>query len=189
MEKTTPRHSASSCRAVRNVAMMIAVVLFCVSTGLQAQVVYVANAESNDISVYGIGPTGLLTPIAPPVAVGLRPLSLVVDPTGEFVYVQGDGGVAVYRTGPTGALTFLNLIPNLLGPIGVNPAGRVLYVTGEAAMPPLPCPFSSIRTLSVGPAGTHDGHRLRRFHPAMLDLEVDGCRSRRQVCLRGSTRY
>ena len=154
MEKTTPGHSAGSCRAVCNVAMMIAVVLFCVSTGLQAQVVYVANAESNDISVYGIGPTGLLTPIAPPVAVGMRPLSLVVDPTGEFVYVQGDGGVAVYRTAPTGALTFLHLTPNLLGPIGVNPAGKVLYVTGEAAMPPLPCPFSSIRAFSVGPAGT-----------------------------------
>jgi DNA-binding beta-propeller fold protein YncE len=75
--------------------------------------VYVANANSNNISAYSIGPTGALTPIGVPVATGGTPGSVAVDPTGKFVYaanqtaigVVGSDNVSAYSIGAMGLLT------------------------------------------------------------------------------------
>ena len=62
--------------------------------------VYVANSDSDDVSMYTAdAATGALTEIAPAVSAGDSPRDLTVDPTGRFVYVaeSAGGGTTVVR--------------------------------------------------------------------------------------------
>jgi 6-phosphogluconolactonase (cycloisomerase 2 family) len=77
--------------------------------------------------------TGALTPIAgsPFPTDGYGPLSLMVHPTGQFVYVGNwDGSVSAYSIdGTTGALTPVAGSPFLTGmAVTVDPTGRFVYV-------------------------------------------------------------
>jgi 6-phosphogluconolactonase len=70
--------------------------------------VYVANAASNNVSAYSIGPNGALTPVAgSPFPAGSDPRSLAVDLLGRFVYVANGHqfNVSAYRIAESGALT------------------------------------------------------------------------------------
>jgi 6-phosphogluconolactonase len=55
---------------------------------------YVANLGSNDVYTYGISSGGALTQIGLPIASGVSPRSLTVDPSGGFVYVRNSDNTA-----------------------------------------------------------------------------------------------
>jgi 6-phosphogluconolactonase len=50
------------------------------------QYVYMANTDSNDVSIYAIGATGVLMPLGS-VRAGRYPLQVTVDPLSRFLYV------------------------------------------------------------------------------------------------------
>src|SRR5437867_2477793 len=102
------------------------------------QFVYVANANSSDVSGYTINPTtGALTatPGSPFPSGGVQPTSVAVDPTGKFAYVPNHGflssspaGISGYTIdATTGALTPIPGSPFPFGPfphsVAVDPTG------------------------------------------------------------------
>jgi 6-phosphogluconolactonase (cycloisomerase 2 family) len=74
---------------------------------------YVANQGSNDVSAYTISANGALTEIdqngsasGTTVPAGTGPHSVVVDPSGKFVYIANIGGtISAYDVTATGALS------------------------------------------------------------------------------------
>jgi len=74
---------------------------------------YVANDDSNSVSIYAInGTTGALTSIGT-IAAGLSPMSIAIDPSGKFAYVAnfGSDNVSMYSIdAATGALTLIGTI-------------------------------------------------------------------------------
>jgi DNA-binding beta-propeller fold protein YncE len=114
---------------------------------------YVANWGEGDtagsVSMYTINPTtGALTsigtigaPCAPPPSPGsCAPWSVVVDPSGKFVYVANEGGfaptsVSMYTIdGTTGALTSIGLIAagGRAISVTVDPSGKFAYVATDS---------------------------------------------------------
>jgi 6-phosphogluconolactonase len=102
---------------------------------------YVANEDSFNVSMYSVGPTGAVTPIAPGTIAAARggPTSVAVDPSGRFAYVTngGDGlagfsgSVSMYTIdAATGALASIGTIDAGLFPnaVAVDPSGRFAYV-------------------------------------------------------------
>ena len=100
---------------------------------LQAQFVYVANQSSLDtlsatVSAFSIAATGELTPIGPPVATGVGPRGLSVDPTEKFLYVANarDNTVSAFSIGAARELTPIGTTP-----VGPAPAtGRIIIQEG-----------------------------------------------------------
>ena len=99
---------------------------------------YVANAGSNNVSMYSIdATTGVLTSIGT-IPAGSSPASVAIDPSGKFAYVAnaGDfreaGNVSVYTIdATTGALASLGPpVAADVGPlsVAVDPLGRFAYV-------------------------------------------------------------
>src|SRR6516225_7083650 len=89
--------------------------------------VYVANANSNNVSGYTLNPTtGALTPISgSPFAAGSGPFSVAVDPTGKFAYVANEtsNNVSGYTINPTtGALTAIAGSPFVAGSVPASVA-------------------------------------------------------------------
>lgn len=73
------------------------------------------------VAQYSVATTGALTPLTPAsVAAGNAPLSLIVDPSGKFVYVANgnDGTISEFSIGEDGTLAALT-------PATVNPAGAL----------------------------------------------------------------
>jgi 6-phosphogluconolactonase len=99
---------------------------------------YVANGGSNNVSVYTIdSTTGALTPVGSPVAAGLVPASVAVDPSGKFAYVanQNSHNVSAYTiNSSTGALTPVGS-PVAAGffpvSVAVDPSGKFAYVAND----------------------------------------------------------
>ncbi len=96
---------------------------------------YVANAGSNNVSMYTIdGTTGALTSTGT-VAAGTRPVSVAVDPSGEFAYVAnaGSNNVSMYTIdGNTGALTSIGTIAGGGSSIAIHPSGKFAYVANRS---------------------------------------------------------
>ncbi len=107
----------------------------------QPQFVIVANAGSNDVSVYAINPnSGALTQVeGSPFATGPQPVTVAIDPKGKFAYVanqnypSGQGSVSVYSINPaSGVLAQVEGSPfgDAYGePYGaaVTPSGQFFY--------------------------------------------------------------
>lgn len=111
------------------------------------QYVYVANFTPNSnfgtISQYTIGTGGALTPMATPnVTTESNPTSVVVDPSGRYVYVanmaNGNGvassGISQYTIGVGGALT--PMTPSSVAAanptsVTVDPTGHYAYVASN----------------------------------------------------------
>ena len=95
---------------------------------------YVANADSNDVSVFTIDPaTGALSEVGTPVTAGLSPQSVTVDPSGRFAYVanRNSNNVSVFTIdSSTGALTPGTPVGAGNRPVSVtvDPSGRFAYV-------------------------------------------------------------
>ncbi len=109
---------------------------------------YVANSGSNNISAYTIKATnGHITAVSgspfPAGGAKTEPISVTVDPSGQFVYVAststvgGSGNIsASIINASTGALTAVTGSPfatgvNYPGSLAVDPSGRFAYVGNE----------------------------------------------------------
>ncbi len=97
---------------------------------------YVANGNSNDVSMYTINATtGALTAMAPgTIAAGRFPQAVAVDPSGRFAYVATleFDAVSMYTiNATTGALTSIGTTVTAGGSaqsVAVDPSGRFAYV-------------------------------------------------------------
>ena len=102
---------------------------------------YVANNQTNNVSQYTIGLDGSLTPMSPATVMsGMgypnAPSSVVVDPSGKYVYVGNNDGKSVsqYTIGTTGHLSPMSTATVSTGGVkawhmAINPSGTSLYVT------------------------------------------------------------
>jgi len=123
---------------------------------------YVANlsaATGSAVSQYTVGIGGELTAMNPPtVATGLGARFVIVDPSGQFVYVVGGGtGVWQYTIGAGGALTPMATPTVTTGGYGpfftaVDPTGRYVYVVNGGSG--LSSTFISQYTIGIGGALT-----------------------------------
>jgi|GEM_PF-1580057 len=112
-----------------------------VGTGSQATVprfAYVANNNSNTVSMYTVdGTTGELRHSGY-VVTGTNPNSVTVDPSGKFVYVANNGSsnVSVYTINQTtGALTAGTMVAAGTAPraVTIDPSGKFAYVANQAS--------------------------------------------------------
>lgn len=102
-----------------------------VSVSPSGKFAYVANQNSNNISIYNINPDGSLT-AGVPVSAGTWPISVNVEPTGKFAYVAnlGSNNISMYSINQTtGALT--EIAPPVSA--GTNPYSVVVDPTGKFA--------------------------------------------------------
>ena len=97
---------------------------------------YVADSNSNNVSMYTIDPvTGILQSVGT-IAAGTFPSSVTVDPSGKFAYVANldSKNVSMYTINPTsGALTSIGTVATGLGPnsIAIHPSGKFAYVVNQ----------------------------------------------------------
>lgn len=100
---------------------------------------YVANSNSNNVSMYTINPTtGALEPIGT-VSAGTSPVSVAVDPSGKFVYVanKGSNNISVYTINPTtGTLLPMGTVVAGTSPtsVAVAPSGKFAYAANWGSM-------------------------------------------------------
>jgi 6-phosphogluconolactonase (cycloisomerase 2 family) len=103
------------------------------STGKFGKFAYVANAITNNVSMYAIDPTtGALTSRGT-IAAGTYPFSTAVDPSGKFAYVANalSNDVSTYTIdAATGALTSTGAAAagTLPESVAVDPSGKFAYV-------------------------------------------------------------
>jgi hypothetical protein len=99
---------------------------------------FVIRAWCMEAKGCGIGCDGVLTSVTgSPFVAGSQPHTIVVEPTGQFVYVANEGfSVSAYAIGSDGALTS---IPGLTLPsdtipysVAVDSTGRFAYVTDHS---------------------------------------------------------
>lgn len=91
--------------------------------------VYVANYDSNDISMYAVDTTGNL------ISIGTLPAPagpIVIHPSGQFAYVTSSSGISMYTIDTTtGALTLGGITGagSSPGSITIHPSGQFAYGT------------------------------------------------------------
>ena len=108
---------------------------------ISREFVYVANAGSNDVSVFAVHSGGALKEVAgSPFAAGTEPTSVGIDRSGNFAYVSNQnypsptGSISAYKINPlSGALTPITGSPYTEGnspyAVAVDPlSGRFVYV-------------------------------------------------------------
>ena len=117
---------------------------------MRAQVAYVANADSGDISAYSIDSNRNLIVQGSPFPAGIEPFSVSVDLMARFAYAANFSGnnMSAYRIGSNGALTPVLGSPFEPGvapiSIAVDPVARFVYVANSGEnnisrpMPPVP---------------------------------------------------
>jgi 6-phosphogluconolactonase (cycloisomerase 2 family) len=137
-------------------AMLVCLVAsLCAQQGLRAQAredLYVADTAGNRIFAYTVEPaTGFLTPVAgSPFPTGRSPISIAVDPSGQFAYVaESVGTVSGYIIDrASGGLRPIFGSPFAAGPlpssIVADPMGKFLYVANEGNCGDESCTDSSI---------------------------------------------
>jgi len=97
---------------------------------------YVANAGDNDLSLFKIA-SGGLTEVTPRTPVGTTPSLLALDMTGNFLYVGNVGShdISAFSVGSDGKLAAVSGSPFPIGMSPLNmqlsPSGSFLYVTGS----------------------------------------------------------
>jgi 6-phosphogluconolactonase (cycloisomerase 2 family) len=107
---------------------------------------YLANPgqNENDISLFTIASTGVLTEVFPRTSIGLQaslPQLMVMDPAGSFLYVAnvGTNNILVFSINSgTGALTAVGSpVPINVTPLNMQmtPSGNFLYVTAPGGPP------------------------------------------------------
>jgi DNA-binding beta-propeller fold protein YncE len=121
--------------------------------------VYVGNYGSKSISVFSVGASGALTPVAcdpaSNCATGTNPQGVAVDPSGTHLYVTNAGSknVSVFSIGAGGTLTPLcdpatNCPATGTSPDGlaIDPTGTHLYVANDP-------PDDNVSVFSIGAGG------------------------------------
>jgi 6-phosphogluconolactonase len=146
---------------------------------------YVANTESDNISVFSIDSgTGALTQLQPPnspVAITGQPLNMQLTPSGNYLYVTTSGGQANSNDGSifgfsvsSGVLTPF-AYPNPIDSGGLNPnglaidpSGTYLYAANTGS--------GSISIFTIGPSGALSevaGSPLAGTYTAPVSLILD----------------
>lgn len=106
---------------------------------------YIARSGTNGgVAVYGIGAGGALNSVAgSPFAAGNRPISLVIEKTGSFLYAanQVDGTISGYTIGTGGVLSALNGSPyasgTQVGSLGEDSTGKYILAAAFGGSPDL----------------------------------------------------
>ena len=106
---------------------------------------YIARSgTSGGVAVYGIGAAGALNSVAgSPFAAGNRPISLVIEKTGSFLYAanQVDGTISGYTIGTGGMLSALNGSPyasgTQVGSLGEDSTGKYILAAAFGGSPDL----------------------------------------------------
>ena len=118
---------------------------------------YVANAGSNNISVFSIDSgTGVLAPVAnSPFSIGASPLNMQLTPSGNFLFVSVPSltsGLILGFSVNAGALTLVSQIntdgPNPNG-LAIDPSGTHLYAANSGS--------NSISIFTISPTGLPAG--------------------------------
>ena len=119
-----------------------------VAINCRARFAYVVNygdgvSTGNTVSQYTVGGNGALTPLGSPVATGIGPRTVAVDPMGRYAYVAngGDGTISQYTIGSNGVLTPMTPASVPTGSssasapwsVVVDPSGQYAYVTNSAS--------------------------------------------------------
>lgn len=108
------------------------------ATNPQGTLLFVSHFVSGDLGIFSIAPDGQLTPL-PGSPFDVRPLrepaALVVNSTGERLFVVGENAVSVYRIEPEGVVTPLARSQTEwpLEILVITPDDRFLYATGPEA--------------------------------------------------------
>jgi len=124
-----------------------------VIAGVGATGVYVANSNSNSVSVFGIGAGGVLAPVAcDPTTIcktGSGPIGVAVDPSASHVYVTNriSASVSVFSIGAGGVLSPVTCDPTTICQTGTNPDIFSLAVSPDRG------PVAAF-SASAGPAGS-----------------------------------
>jgi DNA-binding beta-propeller fold protein YncE len=140
---------ASKARWVSAALTAVAVVLAGAVSAHAATYVYVTSARDNQVSQFGVGSGGMLSPLTPPGATVSRPTSgVAVSPNGRWVYVTTGAGLAQFDLAQGGLLTPMTpaAVP-VLGAVSVvaSPDRHSVYVLSEQG---------AISQFSVGADGT-----------------------------------
>ncbi len=108
------------------------------ATNPQGTLLFVSHFISGDLGVFSIASDGRLLPL-PGSPFDVRPLrepaALMVNSTGELLFIVGENAVSVYRIEPEGAVTPLAESPTEwpLQTSVITPEDRFLYATGPEA--------------------------------------------------------
>jgi 6-phosphogluconolactonase (cycloisomerase 2 family) len=137
---------------------------------------YLGDYLANTVTAYAYNSNGILTELAAPLAVGVQPESVAVDPSGRFLYVAntGDGTVTEFSISPKlGTLTLIGTVPasgvaSITSSTGVSvdPSGQFVYVVNGDA--PTISAFSIIQTsgalIAIGSYATGPGDQNLAIH-------------------------
>jgi 6-phosphogluconolactonase (cycloisomerase 2 family) len=124
---------------------------------------YVANPgnSENDVSLFTIATTGVITEVTPRTPVGTAPTKVLMDSAGSYLYVENSlsNNVSVFSIdSSTGNLT---PVPNSPFPLGIipqdmvlSPSGNFLYVAGVGEVLAGYSVKSGVLALVEGPVST-----------------------------------
>lgn len=113
------------------------------------QYLYVTNSNDNNLSIFQIGSSGLLTPMAPPAPTESYPYSVAIDPAGRFLYVANAVSNTVSAYTILHGLLTQNGAPIAAGShpvsVAIDPTGRFVYVANTLS--------NNVSAYRVGAAG------------------------------------
>jgi 6-phosphogluconolactonase len=104
------------------------------SSGTYLYVPMGTGSSPGGVQVYSISAAGALAAVGPLNQVGIKPLFVDIDPSGQFAYTTsaGTGGTGVYGfsiSATTGELTALAGSPYATGPAGSGTAAEPQFIT------------------------------------------------------------
>ena len=136
--------TGETCRITSGTGNNVAANVTGVSVSCRLPLAYVTNKTDNTVSQFKINLDGTLASIGAPVATGVTPNVVTVDPTGRFAYVANFGGnpgsgtegttVSQYLIdAATGVLTANGTATTGRSPysIAIDPTGTYAYVTNQ----------------------------------------------------------
>ena len=149
---------------------------------------YVANSASQTISVFSIDPSlGKLSAVGAAIPVGITPLNMKLAPSGNVLYVTGEGNpgyIEVFSLN-AGVASLLQVIqPEGANPYGlaIDPSGAHLYTANTGS--------NSISEYSIGTGGALtelSSSPLGETYSAPLALAIDNSGKYLYVANEGST--
>ena len=133
-----------------------------------SSIVYVARSGTNQVLAYGIGSSGVLTPVAgSPFAAGVAPYDLAIAGSNLYVANRSDGTVGGYTIAATGALTAVTGSPfpsgTLAQSLAMDSTGTYLFAAGNGGKPDLTMySFSSgaLAPVTTETSAANDGSTL-----------------------------
>src|SRR5262245_40869374 len=126
--------SASHARNTRRALLALGGFITLLGASPHAQAApHVYTANQQNLSQFGVGGTGLLTPLSPALVTPVAgPIRIAARPDGKSVYVTEGNRVAQYNVGTTGKLSPKSpaSVATAASPIGitVSPDGSSVYV-------------------------------------------------------------